>query len=155
MLRSIGTSNPSTGRDKASRETRKPRSHMKPRPNPNETHRIYPKRRSNSGIEEKIRRLDTRTTNGKLMKTRIRQKEILRIGQPRTEKRRFLNSQSKFNLKCSQISCQRQRRQYKQNMIILLSPAKTLDFESQSATEVCTQPDFLKFSKYLVNGLTN
>ena len=39
-------------------------------------------------------------------------------------------------------------------MIILLSPAKTLDFESQSATEVCTQPDFLKFSKYLVNGLS-
>ena len=38
-------------------------------------------------------------------------------------------------------------------MIILLSPAKTLDFESQSATEVCTQPDFLKFSKFLVNGL--
>jgi cytoplasmic iron level regulating protein YaaA (DUF328/UPF0246 family) len=39
-------------------------------------------------------------------------------------------------------------------MIILLSPAKTLDFESNSITEVCTQPDFLKFSKYLVNGLS-
>ena len=39
-------------------------------------------------------------------------------------------------------------------MIILLSPAKTLDFESNPITEVCTQPDFLKFSKYLVNGLS-
>ena len=39
-------------------------------------------------------------------------------------------------------------------MIILLSPAKTLDFESPSITEVCTQPDFLKFSKYLMNGLS-
>ena len=39
-------------------------------------------------------------------------------------------------------------------MIIILSPAKTLDFESNSTTEVCTQPDFLKFSKYLVSGLS-
>ena len=39
-------------------------------------------------------------------------------------------------------------------MIILLSPAKALDFESNSTTEVCTQPDFLKFSKYLMNGLS-
>ena len=39
-------------------------------------------------------------------------------------------------------------------MIILLSPAKTLDFENPSITEVCTQPDFLKFSKYLMNGLS-
>ena len=39
-------------------------------------------------------------------------------------------------------------------MIILLSPAKTLDFESNPTTEVCTQPDFLKFSKYLMNGLS-
>ena len=39
-------------------------------------------------------------------------------------------------------------------MIILLSPAKTLDFESEPVIEVCTEPDFLKFSKYLMNGLS-
>ena len=42
----------------------------------------------------------------------------------------------------------------KDEMIILLSPAKTLDFESKPITEVCTEPDFLKFSKYLMNGLS-
>jgi uncharacterized protein len=39
-------------------------------------------------------------------------------------------------------------------MVILLSPAKTLDFETPSQTEICTEPDFLKFSKYLANGLS-
>ena len=39
-------------------------------------------------------------------------------------------------------------------MIILLSPAKTLDFENPSETEVCTEPDFLKFSKYLIGALS-
>lgn len=37
--------------------------------------------------------------------------------------------------------------------MILLSPAKTLDFESQSKTSVCTQPEFLGFSKKLICGL--
>lgn len=39
-------------------------------------------------------------------------------------------------------------------MIILLSPAKTLDFENPSETGVCTEPDFLKFSKYLIGALS-
>ena len=39
-------------------------------------------------------------------------------------------------------------------MIILLSPAKTLDFETPSETGVCTEPDFLKFSKYLIGALS-
>ncbi len=39
-------------------------------------------------------------------------------------------------------------------MITLLSPAKTLDFESPLATEVCTEPDFLSFSDDLIQGLT-
>ena len=40
-------------------------------------------------------------------------------------------------------------------MIILLSPAKTLDFESKPTYEVCTQPDFLSFSHELIKGLAN
>jgi len=39
-------------------------------------------------------------------------------------------------------------------MITLLSPAKTLDFESPLATEVCTEPDFLSFSDDLIQGLS-
>ena len=38
-------------------------------------------------------------------------------------------------------------------MIILLSPAKTLDFESQAVHPTCTAPDFLPFSRDLVSGL--
>ena len=38
--------------------------------------------------------------------------------------------------------------------MILLSPAKTLDFESLAKTRVCTQPEFLEFSKDLIQGLS-
>ncbi|MEC7627635.1 MAG: YaaA family protein, partial [Verrucomicrobiota bacterium] len=38
-------------------------------------------------------------------------------------------------------------------MIILLSPAKTLDFETPSPLELCTEPDFLPLSKDLISGL--
>ena len=38
-------------------------------------------------------------------------------------------------------------------MIILLSPAKTLDFETPSPLELCPEPDFLPFSKDLISGL--
>lgn len=40
-------------------------------------------------------------------------------------------------------------------MIILLSPAKTLDFETEPSINVCTQPDFLDLSQDLINGLSN
>lgn len=40
------------------------------------------------------------------------------------------------------------------SMIILLSPAKTLDFDSPSVCEVCTKPDFLDFSNALIGGLS-
>ena len=39
-------------------------------------------------------------------------------------------------------------------MIILLSPAKTLDFDSPSICEICTKPDFLNFSNALIGGLS-
>ena len=39
--------------------------------------------------------------------------------------------------------------------MILLSPAKTLDFDSSPAHSVCTQPEFLSFSKSLITGLSN
>ena len=39
-------------------------------------------------------------------------------------------------------------------MLILLSPAKTLDFASPSETNICTEPEFLEFSKNLVKGLS-
>ena len=39
-------------------------------------------------------------------------------------------------------------------MIILLSPAKTLDFETPSSQSVCTQPDFLDLSADLIQGLS-
>ncbi|MBT6850133.1 MAG: peroxide stress protein YaaA, partial [Opitutae bacterium] len=35
-------------------------------------------------------------------------------------------------------------------MLILISPAKTLDYETPPATEVCTQPDFLDESSALI-----
>ena len=38
-------------------------------------------------------------------------------------------------------------------MIIVLSPAKTLDFESPAVHSTCTTPDFLPFSRDLVSGL--
>lgn len=38
-------------------------------------------------------------------------------------------------------------------MLIVISPAKTLDFESPPATDTYTQPDFLKESKKLVREL--
>tara|TARA_B100001248_G_C27382712_1_gene457913 strand:+ start:191 stop:979 length:789 start_codon:yes stop_codon:yes gene_type:complete len=38
-------------------------------------------------------------------------------------------------------------------MIILLSPAKTLDFETPAESSVCTQADFLSLSQDLINGL--
>jgi len=40
-------------------------------------------------------------------------------------------------------------------MLVLLSPAKTLDFEHPSSTEICTQPDFLDLSQDLINALAN
>jgi cytoplasmic iron level regulating protein YaaA (DUF328/UPF0246 family) len=40
-------------------------------------------------------------------------------------------------------------------MLILLSPAKTLDFETKTDHIKCSQPDFLEFSKNLINGLKN
>jgi cytoplasmic iron level regulating protein YaaA (DUF328/UPF0246 family) len=40
-------------------------------------------------------------------------------------------------------------------MITLLSPAKTLDFDDPSPTQVCTLPDFLEFSEDLIKGLSN
>ena len=39
-------------------------------------------------------------------------------------------------------------------MLILISPAKTLDYESPPETEVCTQPDFLEEAASLVQGLS-
>jgi uncharacterized protein len=38
-------------------------------------------------------------------------------------------------------------------MITLLSPAKTLDFESPSVHSICTKPEFISFSKDLISGL--
>ena len=38
-------------------------------------------------------------------------------------------------------------------MIILLSPAKTLDFETPSPHPTCTEPDYLSLSKDLISGL--
>jgi cytoplasmic iron level regulating protein YaaA (DUF328/UPF0246 family) len=40
-------------------------------------------------------------------------------------------------------------------MLTLLSPAKTLDFETPSPTSLCTKPDFLDLSQGLINGLSN
>ena len=39
-------------------------------------------------------------------------------------------------------------------MISLLSPAKTLDFETPSKTSVCTQPEFLNLTSDLIKGLS-
>ncbi len=39
-------------------------------------------------------------------------------------------------------------------MIILLSPAKTLDFETPAVEKTCTEPDFLALSKSLISGLS-
>ena len=39
-------------------------------------------------------------------------------------------------------------------MLTLLSPAKTLDFNNPSSTQICTQPEFLDFSHDLINGLS-
>ena len=39
-------------------------------------------------------------------------------------------------------------------MYILLSPAKTLDFDSPRPTKVCTKPDFLELSQDLIEGLS-
>src|SRR6056300_1751292 len=38
-------------------------------------------------------------------------------------------------------------------MITLLSPAKTLDFDSPVTTDICTEPDFLSLSNSLIQGL--
>ena len=38
-------------------------------------------------------------------------------------------------------------------MIILLSPAKTLDFDSPVTTDICTEPDFISLSDSLIQGL--
>ena len=43
---------------------------------------------------------------------------------------------------------------YPMGMLILISPAKTLDYETPPATNVCTQPDFLEEAATLVNGLS-
>ncbi len=39
-------------------------------------------------------------------------------------------------------------------MLILLSPAKTLDFTSPSESNICTEPEFLEFSKVRGNDLS-
>ena len=39
-------------------------------------------------------------------------------------------------------------------MIILLSPAKTLDFENPALEKTCTEPEFLSLSKNLIAGLS-
>jgi cytoplasmic iron level regulating protein YaaA (DUF328/UPF0246 family) len=39
-------------------------------------------------------------------------------------------------------------------MITLLSPAKTLDFDSPVTTDICTEPDFLSLSNSLIQGLS-
>jgi len=39
-------------------------------------------------------------------------------------------------------------------MIILLSPAKTLDFENPALEKTCTEPEFLSLSKHLIAGLS-
>ena len=39
-------------------------------------------------------------------------------------------------------------------MIILLSPAKTLDFDSPVVEKTCTEPEFLSLSKNLISGLS-
>jgi len=39
-------------------------------------------------------------------------------------------------------------------MIILLSPAKTLDFENPAIEKTCTEPEFLSLSKNLIAGLS-
>jgi cytoplasmic iron level regulating protein YaaA (DUF328/UPF0246 family) len=39
-------------------------------------------------------------------------------------------------------------------MLTLLSPAKTLDFDNPSPTQVCTKPEFLDFSQDLISGLS-
>ena len=38
-------------------------------------------------------------------------------------------------------------------MITLLSPAKTLDFDSPVTTDICTEPDFISLSDSLIQGL--
>jgi cytoplasmic iron level regulating protein YaaA (DUF328/UPF0246 family) len=40
-------------------------------------------------------------------------------------------------------------------MLIVISPAKTLDYETPPVTQVHTKPDFLKQSKLLINNLRN
>ena len=39
-------------------------------------------------------------------------------------------------------------------MIILLSPAKTLDFKTPAVEKTCTEPEFLSLSKSLITGLS-
>ncbi len=39
-------------------------------------------------------------------------------------------------------------------MIILLSPAKTLDFQTASGFSLCTQPEFIDLSRDLIKGLS-
>jgi cytoplasmic iron level regulating protein YaaA (DUF328/UPF0246 family) len=39
-------------------------------------------------------------------------------------------------------------------MLIVISPAKTLDYETPPETEICTQPDFLEEAASLVKGLS-
>lgn len=39
-------------------------------------------------------------------------------------------------------------------MLVLISPAKTLDFETPPGTEVCTQPEFIEEAAFLVKGLS-
>jgi uncharacterized protein len=39
-------------------------------------------------------------------------------------------------------------------MLLLLSPAKTLDFEDTLTTNLCTKPDFLDFANDLMKGLS-
>ncbi len=39
-------------------------------------------------------------------------------------------------------------------MLILISPAKTLDYETPPQTEICTQPDFLEEASALMKGLS-
>jgi cytoplasmic iron level regulating protein YaaA (DUF328/UPF0246 family) len=39
-------------------------------------------------------------------------------------------------------------------MLILISPAKTLDYDTPPQTEICTQPDFLEEASVLMQGLS-
>lgn len=61
-------------------------------------------------------------------------------------------NESKFGLLVLR-SCQTEFLLYFEEMIIVLSPAKTLDFDSVSVHSVCTKSEFLLFTQDLISGL--